>query len=621
MKPHGLGGKKGAFIFCVAVWWCLVQLDAGSHANHALALRASDPDAPEVDKRVTVWNFETPVPKIPVWVAGRKLFLLLDDDAFFLDVNGDRDFRKLELDQPMGAARDVNYRQFGDVFWAFYFNRGVYTLALLKIDADWRAQQVYVDLGQVLSFVLWASVVEDPHSNKVFSIFSYKSFVGDQRALLRVYAVEFDGEGGGNYTIVKDEPLGSTAEDTRAPLVATVRESGDIWIVPFDIGAQAWRVLRSPAFEIEEVWPDATPSNDAGAFFLPTLVMASASHVVLHMTGSTGVHELVAIWKYVRGEGEQAAASLQLIHQTRIRRRLIYADYPFLAMDIFNGSFLVYMWERECYVLDMRVLRSVTGFCEKLEEPDVNTFFVGGTFSPDEGHFLSVTHTIVAGETQQVTHVYSVGRGALEFVDSDLDPVLNGDSRSACFAAGSAILLADGREQLVEDLAVGDRVWNAQDHSPDNRLFAWGHRSAHERATFVNISFAAGSEYRSLLVSPGHYIVVNGALTLASDVKQGDHLRTVDGNEAAVISIKNTVLHGLYNPHVHSGSLIVEGVQVSCYTSAVRPTVGHALLLAQRMVDFGFMRDIHALAITLEKRLLGSHIFASIRGLVAVHVS
>lgn len=87
---------------------------------------------------------------------------------------------------------------------------------------------------------------------------------------------------------------------------------------------------------------------------------------------------------------------------------------------------------------------------------------------------------------------------------------------------------------------------------------------------------------RPLLLSPGHYLWVNGRLAAASTVVAGDALIAADGTRAVVTGVSRIVASGLFNPHTLGGSLVVDGLAVSCYTTAVRVGVADALLAPVR---------------------------------------
>lgn len=55
-----------------------------------------------------------------------------------------------------------------------------------------------------------------------------------------------------------------------------------------------------------------------------------------------------------------------------------------------------------------------------------------------------------------------------------------------------------------------------------------------------------------------------------------------NGQLVTVQNVDEVTDVGLYNPHSLSGSLVVNGYDVSCYTRSVHPPVAHGLLLPVR---------------------------------------
>jgi Hint module len=93
---------------------------------------------------------------------------------------------------------------------------------------------------------------------------------------------------------------------------------------------------------------------------------------------------------------------------------------------------------------------------------------------------------------------------------------------------------------------------------------------------FVTLRTEAGA---SLSASPGHYIYINGNLATALTAVVGDELWLADGSSTRIVAINHERLRGLYNPQTLHGDLIVDGVVVSTYTTAVEPRFAHAALL------------------------------------------
>ncbi|GAB0491803.1 hypothetical protein MMPV_003058 [Pyropia vietnamensis] len=189
------------------------------------------------------------------------------------------------------------------------------------------------------------------------------------------------------------------------------------------------------------------------------------------------------------------------------------------------------------------------------------------------------------------------------------------DNDSACFPATARVRLASGADVTVADLRVGDVAAAAPGiGGGPSEVYAFSHADAHVTSQFVRLVTAVQEEEngrgdsnattcgvgataavapvslgtsgsdrrRPLVLSPGHYLWVNGRLAAAHTVLMGDTLTAADGSVAVVTGVSRITSVGLYNPHTLGGSLVVEGIAVSCYTTAVRVGVADALLTPVR---------------------------------------
>ncbi|GAB0497190.1 hypothetical protein MMPV_008514 [Pyropia vietnamensis] len=153
------------------------------------------------------------------------------------------------------------------------------------------------------------------------------------------------------------------------------------------------------------------------------------------------------------------------------------------------------------------------------------------------------------------------------------------DDGGSCFPASARVALAGGRTVRMDEVATGDEL--AVTHTTTSRVFGWSHRVPSRTTTFVSLTAAHSST--PLLLSPSHYLYVNGRLAAASTVAVGDTLTIADGTPSTVTAVGRVAEAGLYAPHTLHGELVVGGVRVSSYTQAVHPTVAHALLTPARV--------------------------------------
>lgn len=160
-------------------------------------------------------------------------------------------------------------------------------------------------------------------------------------------------------------------------------------------------------------------------------------------------------------------------------------------------------------------------------------------------------------------------------------------SSSTCFPASATVAMADGSHKRIGDLLIGDAVRSSSSPSSNdndnNKVVAWAHNSAAVTADFLSLST---HDNRTLTLSPGHYLPVAGmGLVPAQRVATGMALYDEQGRPSLIVThIKAITAVGLFNPLTTDGSLVVDGVTVSTFTTAFEPVAAHAALTPLRGV-------------------------------------
>jgi hypothetical protein len=184
--------------------------------------------------------------------------------------------------------------------------------------------------------------------------------------------------------------------------------------------------------------------------------------------------------------------------------------------------------------------------------------------------------------------VPSGGRPRKTLTDPEVTPAVaagggGGGSDSACFPADATVELEDGSLVRMDAVAIGDVVKVGA--GGFSRVFMFTHRMAHSANTFVSLETASGA---SLSLTKGHYIFADGALVAASEVAVGSELTLGNGEVSAVVAVGSTNGEGLFNPQTVDGNIVVNGVLASTYTTAVEPSLAHAILAPFRLfTNFG----------------------------------
>ena len=128
----------------------------------------------------------------------------------------------------------------------------------------------------------------------------------------------------------------------------------------------------------------------------------------------------------------------------------------------------------------------------------------------------------------------------------------------------------------MDELQIGDSVQTA--NGQFSALFMFTHKDDSAISTFVQIE----TQSRQVTVTSGHYVYCENGLKTAGSVAVGDMLQTENGQIEEVVSIQKVQRKGLYNPQTLCGELLVNGIRVSAYTTAVKPSTANTLLAPMR---------------------------------------
>lgn len=149
----------------------------------------------------------------------------------------------------------------------------------------------------------------------------------------------------------------------------------------------------------------------------------------------------------------------------------------------------------------------------------------------------------------------------------------------ACFHGSATVQLSDRSSKLMSELAVGDVVKvGRNEFSP---VFMFTHRDAMIRSLFLNIATASGHH---LMITPGHYLYVDGKLAPAFEIRNGHSLSLGNGSSSTVVSVTRSFARGIYNPQTVHGDIVVNGIQASTYTVSLSPSYAHAFLAPLRFL-------------------------------------
>ncbi|XP_059162164.1 uncharacterized protein LOC131945163 isoform X2 [Physella acuta] len=161
--------------------------------------------------------------------------------------------------------------------------------------------------------------------------------------------------------------------------------------------------------------------------------------------------------------------------------------------------------------------------------------------------------------------------------------------RRKCFPGEVFVLTENMEHKPMNKLKVGERVltMNLSGLLTYEKVFMFGHRDPLCKSEFITLK----TEAHVISVSPDHFVycrVIDEELFLpAREIQLGYSLLTVTDN-GVVASLVTEILvekkEGLFAPFTTSGTIVVNGLVMSCYVDVFRHNVCHNLLAPVRLL-------------------------------------
>ncbi|GFT95352.1 desert hedgehog protein B [Trichonephila clavipes] len=159
-----------------------------------------------------------------------------------------------------------------------------------------------------------------------------------------------------------------------------------------------------------------------------------------------------------------------------------------------------------------------------------------------------------------------------------------------CFKATSTVMTKVGYKKMA-DLKIGDEVvskFEVNGVLSFSKVIAFLHRDKHMNVTFVRIQTNSSN---ILLLTQRHLIFKwkneIPTATYAMHVKEGDFIytRSVTNQTmlATVTNVSLLTLKGVYAPLTESGTIVVDGIWVSCYAEVTSHNMAHALFFPDEL--------------------------------------
>ncbi|KAM4795397.1 desert hedgehog protein [Rhinophrynus dorsalis] len=179
-----------------------------------------------------------------------------------------------------------------------------------------------------------------------------------------------------------------------------------------------------------------------------------------------------------------------------------------------------------------------------------------------------------------------------------------------CFPGTSLVMMVDGQTKTLSELQLGEKILTSDETGKltptDVLLFL--HRDLHKPATFVVIETM--EHPHRLLLTPNHLVFVSrdpsvGFLPIFAHRVQVGDLVQIYGNStqlllSKVIRVSTQESFGVYAPLTAHGTLLVDGVLVSCYATVECHQLAHA--------SFAPLRFFHSIASVLPEMIVSDEV-------------
>lgn len=197
-----------------------------------------------------------------------------------------------------------------------------------------------------------------------------------------------------------------------------------------------------------------------------------------------------------------------------------------------------------------------------------------------------------------------------DFEPENTSSVGDGISKRECFPASAMVTTENGEQMRMDKIQIGDSIlshWDNNGTPVYTKVVMFSHRSPRVYVNFVKITTETEN---SVLLSRGHFVPVYRTQDLESvqsrllfsrntvrherqeliaskDVRPGYLVMVESGQLVRVTNVEFNVWdYGLYNVQTLSGSIVVHNISMSTYTTAVRVTIAHALLMPLRLLSY-----------------------------------
>ncbi|CAG8573855.1 14217_t:CDS:2, partial [Ambispora leptoticha] len=147
---------------------------------------------------------------------------------------------------------------------------------------------------------------------------------------------------------------------------------------------------------------------------------------------------------------------------------------------------------------------------------------------------------------------------------------------NGCFSLDTMVTLENGKSLSLNEVKVGERILS---HTKDGRLeysevYMIAHYNADEPTEFLQIAFSNGVNKGKLNLTPTHHIrMADGSFQYANRIHpEKSNLLSIIENKLVpteIVSIEHVIKRGYICVFTHSGTIIADGIQCSCYSNCI----------------------------------------------------
>lgn len=136
---------------------------------------------------------------------------------------------------------------------------------------------------------------------------------------------------------------------------------------------------------------------------------------------------------------------------------------------------------------------------------------------------------------------------------------------SSCFPADALVFTESGMTMRMDQIRIGQRLLTAAGTFAD--VYLQSHQDHSTIAPFIELTMQTGQQ---VSLSELHYIEAAGSMRQAQDVRVGMSVTVCPHHGhcklSPVVSLRFVEKRGLFNPMTMSGTIVVNGVKVSCHS-------------------------------------------------------